>query len=215
MNETLAYILSKFDIRPDAQLPVEIQALDRDGLASLFGELGFKRGAEIGVEQGKYSEVLLKSNPGLKLYCVDAWARYKGYRDHVNQDKLDGFLRATEDRLKPYDGVICRGYSQDVVKRFKRQSLDFVYIDANHLLPYVIQDIWQWSERVRPGGIVSGHDYTDYPVQSYRCHVVDAVKAWTACYRISPWFVIGEAYTVREDGKKMRRNRSWFWVVPE
>ena len=211
MNETLAYILSKFDVRPDAATPVELPQLDRPGLAALFGELGFKKGAEIGVEQGKYSEVLLASNPGLTLYCVDAWARYRGYRDHVDQEKLDGFYRATEERLAPYDAVLVRGYSMDVVSKFKKESLDFVYIDANHRLPWVVNDIWRWGERVRPGGIVAGHDYTDFGEQRYQCHVIDAVHAWTRCHRIAPWFVAGPTHT-EQNGKRLRKNRSWFWV---
>lgn len=212
--ETLPYILKKFDIGTTDFYPIELNSIDRDGMMALFGELGFKTGAEIGVEQGRFSEVICKAIPGVKLYCVDAWARYHGYRDHVDQAKLDGFLRATEERLRPFNAVICRGYSLDVVKQFKRQSLDFIYVDANHTLPYVIQDIWQWSQRVRPGGIVSGHDYNEHPQGRYQCHVVDAVRAWTSCYRISPWFVVGDDHIYR-DGKKLRRNRSWFWVVPE
>jgi hypothetical protein len=211
--DTISYIKNKFGVTDAAGLPIGIPGIDRDGLAALFAELGFKSGAEVGVEQGRYSDVLLRANPGLKLYCVDAWARYKGYRDHVNQEKLDGFLRATEERLRPFDAVICRGYSMDVVKRFKRESLDFVYIDGNHTLPYVVQDIWQWSGRVRPGGIVAGHDYNEHPAGRYQCHVVDAVKAWTGCYGIAPWFTVGDDHIYR-DGKRLRRNRSWFWVMP-
>ncbi len=212
--DTISYIKNKFGITDAAGLPVEIPGMDRDGLMALFGELGFKTGAEIGVEQGKFSEVICRAIPGVKLFAVDSWARYRGYRDHVDQVKLDGFYRATEERLKPYDAVLVRGYSMDVVKQFKPASLDFVYIDANHTLPYVIQDIWQWSQRVRPGGIVAGHDYNEHPEGRYQCHVVDAVKAWTACYRIRPWFTVGEDHCYRGD-KKLRRNRSWFWVVPE
>jgi hypothetical protein len=211
MNDTLAYIMSRFDIPPGRPSPIELRSVDREGLAGLFCDLGFKRGAEIGVEQGKFSEVLLRDNPGLKLYCVDAWARYRGYRDHVDQVKLDGFYRATEERLKAYDAVLVRGYSMDVVKQFKEDSLDFVYIDANHTLPYVIQDIWQWGRRVRPGGIISGHDYRGHDRGSYQCHVIDAVQAWTRAYRVDPWFVLGEQY-VTANGKTQKRNRSWMWV---
>lgn len=210
--DTLAVIRAKFGIDPDAPSPVEIAAIDRDGLAALFSELEFSTGAEVGVEQGKFSEVLCRSIPGLKLYCVDAWARYAGYRDHVDQEKLEGFYRATEERLKGYDATLIRGYSAEVAKKFRRGSLDFVYIDANHTLPHVITDIWKWSARVRPGGIVAGHDYADFGEQRYQCHVVDAVQAWTRCYRIAPWFVVGDTHTER-DGKRLRRNRSWFWVV--
>jgi hypothetical protein len=212
--DTLEYIRRKFLIADDAASPIELPQLDRDGLAVLFAELGFKTGAEIGVEQGKFSEVLLCSNPGLKLFCVDAWARYSGYRDHVDQAKLDGFYQATAERLKPFDAVLVRGYSQEAVKKFKRGSLDFVYIDANHTLPHVVADIWQWGERVRPGGVVAGHDYADFGEQRYQCHVVDAVQAWTRCYRIAPWFLVGERQTTVASGKRLRRNRSWFWVRP-
>lgn len=48
--------------------PIEIPGVDRNDLATLFCELGFKEGAEIGVEQGAYSEVLLTHNPGSRLY---------------------------------------------------------------------------------------------------------------------------------------------------
>src|SRR5574343_228018 len=178
--------------------PTFIPELDRSALASLFSELGFKVGAEIGVEQGKYSERLLKANPGLKLYCVDAWARYSKYRDHVSQDKLNDFYRLTEERPK----------------RFKKESLDFVYIDANHSLPFVIQDIFLWSEKVRPGGIVAGHDYIRYAAERIQCHVVEAVHAWVKAYRIAPWFVIGpnSPHPDVKTGKYGRRARSWMWV---
>lgn len=69
---------------------VEIPNTTRDTLAQIFKELNFNIGAEVGVERGLYSEVLVKANPNLKLFSIDAWAAYKGYRDHVTQSKLDG-----------------------------------------------------------------------------------------------------------------------------
>lgn len=189
--------------------PTLIPSLDRKELAVLFHLLGYRVGAEIGVEQGKYSEVLLSKNPGLKLFCVDAWARYSKYRDHVNQEKLNDFYRITEERLKKYDAVLVRAYSADAAKQFKRDSLDFVYIDANHSLPFVIQDIHLWSEKVRPGGIVAGHDYIRYHAERIGCHVVEAVHAWVKAYRIAPWFVIGSPDSGRGSSRKAR---SWMWV---
>lgn len=214
--DSIKYIADKFGLDlagATPARPVELPQIDRDGLARLFCELRFKMGAEVGVEQGRYSEVLLRENPGLRLYCVDAWARYAGYRDHVDQVKLDAFYVATEERLKGYDAVLVRSYSAEAAKGFKRDSLDFVYIDANHTLPWVIQDIHLWGQRVRPGGILSGHDYRGHDRGSYQCHVIDAVHAWTSAYRIAPWFVVGERY-VESNGKTQKRNRSWFWVKP-
>ena len=47
----------------------KIKGKNRTDLAIMFGELGFKRGAEIGVRAGKYSEILCTHVKGLeKLY---------------------------------------------------------------------------------------------------------------------------------------------------
>jgi hypothetical protein len=194
--------------------PTFVPQIDRLELATLFNELGYRVGAEIGVEQGKFSEVLLARNLGLKLYCVDAWARYSKYRDHVSQDKLNDFYRLTEERLKPFDAILVRAFSADAAKQFKRDSLDFVYIDANHSLPFVIQDIFLWSEKVRPGGIVAGHDYIRYHKERIQCHVVEGVHAWAKAYRIAPWFVLGphSEHPDKASGKTGRRARSWMWV---
>ncbi len=40
-------------------------------------------------------------------------------------------------------------------------ALDFVYLDARHDYASVLEDLGQWSEKVRPGGVLSGHDYID------------------------------------------------------
>jgi hypothetical protein len=42
---------------------------------------------------------------------------------------------------------------------FDDESLDFVYIDANHRPDFVREDIREWTKKVKKGGIVSGHDY--------------------------------------------------------
>ena len=39
------------------------------------------------------------------------------------------------------------------------ESLDFVYIDANHAYDWVVQDIELWYPKVKKGGILWGHDY--------------------------------------------------------
>jgi len=212
----LEYIRDKYQVEfvmDGKYSPTSIPQIDRKEFATLLHELGCKVGAEIGVEQGKFSEVLLSRNLGLKLYCVDAWARYSKYRDHVSQDKLDGFYRITEERLKPFNAILVRAYSADAAKQFKKESLDFVYIDANHSLPFVIQDIFLWSEKVRPGGIVAGHDYIRYRRENIQCHVVEATHAWVKSYRIAPWFVIGPN-SPHPDIKVRagRQARSWMWV---
>lgn len=210
-NATLDFICNHYHLDPAARTPIEIPNVGRDDLAHLFGQLGFTRGAEIGTEQGVYAEVLCKANPGVMLYCVDAWQTYKGYRDHVSQEKLDCFYETTQRRLTPYAVEFIRAFSMDAVKQFEDKSLDFVYIDANHELPFAMFDLLEWSKKVRPGGIVAGHDYYQSTRQDTKNHVVYAVDAYVRSYRIKPWFLLGTKAKV--DGEVREKSRSWFWVV--
>jgi predicted O-methyltransferase YrrM len=210
MLNTLEYIQSKYNLDYNAKQPIEIPNAGRDNLADLFRELNFNAGVELGVEQGIYSEILCKANPNLKLYCVDAWTAYREYRDHVSQDKLNKFYEEAKTRLSAYNCEIINKFSMEAVKQFENNSLDFIYIDANHEIPWVIEDIFWWSKKVRPGGIISGHDYYESKRKNTKCHVKYAVDCYVRSYRISPWFLLG----MKEKNGIMIRDhsRSWFWI---
>jgi len=139
----------------------------RVDLAKYFKKLGFKVGAEIGVLRGDYSVQLCKANPNLKLYCIDSWGinemRHSAY--HLKMYEKAKF------NLAPYNTKLIKKLSLDAIRDFSDNSLDFVYIDANHKFDYVIEDIIEWSRKVRKGGIISGHDYikTSLPGPKDRC----------------------------------------------
>jgi hypothetical protein len=214
MRGELKYILDKYNIDLEQArrlyTPIEIPGVKRErDLAPLFAELNYTSGAEIGVERGLFSEVLCVANPQATIYSIDAWEHYKGYRDHVSPVKLEDFYDNAVERLSPYNCVIIRKYSKEAVEMFDDESLGFVYIDANHRLESVIEDIVLWEKKVKRGGIISGHDYKQYVRQTY-CHVVEALQAYTHAYRVDPWFLLGKR---RESPKGVRDGvRSWMWV---
>lgn len=215
MADALTYIGNKYSLDLHARhLPIEIPNTDRESLARLFYLLGFSTGAEIGVERALYSEVLLRENPLLHLTCVDAWQAYRGYRDHVDQGKLDRFFVEAQERLKPYASRVTfrRQFSAAAAAEIPDRSLDCVYIDAAHDLASVVADLAMWSKKVRIGGIVAGHDYVKAKLPSLM-HVPQAIHAWTDAYQIAPWFVLGSKAKV--DGERRDDGRSWFYVVPE
>jgi len=190
-------------------------------LPALFKEMGFKVGAEIGVSRGFYSKWLLYGVPGLKLFLIDPWMAYDEYVEQHDADGqviLDDCLAHAHRRL---DGknveFICKT-SMVAVKDFADNSLDFVFIDGNHSFEYVIEDIAKWSKKVRPGGIVSGHDYWNSADRSgwddgtplknatlretiKLCQVKDAVDAWTKTNKIEKWYVADKD-----------KSPSWFWI---
>ena len=182
--------------------PFLIQNTDRTFLAKLYATMGYTVGAEIGVGGGTFSDLICQHNPGVKLYGIDAWEPYEGYIDFTDIEYLEKDHAKARQTLAPYDVTLIKAYSMDAVRAFEDGSLDFVYIDANHDFVHVTQDIDAWARKVRPGGIVAGHDYLRTRGGKYICHVKDVVQAWAYSHTISPWFV-----TTRE------KCPSWFWVV--
>jgi hypothetical protein len=87
----------------------------------------------------------------------------------------------------------------NAVRDFSYGELDFVYIDGHHGFDYVMQDLIEWSKVVRPGGIVSGHDYYRFRWAG----VVPAVDAYTHAHQIHEWFITDEKET------------TFFWARPE
>lgn len=193
---------------------VEIPNCGRDEFAQfLYEDMGYRVGAEIGVNRGEYSKVLCEA--GLKVYAVDCWENYEGY-------KRSGKYKSNKDEaienLKGLDCEIIHKYSADAAKDFEDNSLDFVYIDGNHTLPYIVMDIFLWERKVKKGGIIAGHDYAtikgyseegEYPAWD-GCHVKPGVDACAEVMKVKKLYILGER---KPTGKGWRDNwRSWFWI---
>lgn len=180
----------------DDHAALEIPWSRDDELPVFWRTAGYRSVVEIGVERAHYTKHLLNALPDAKVYGVDPWLAYSGYREHVTQEKLDAFYEEAQQRLAPYGdrATLIRAASVEAAAGFANESLDVAYIDGNHTLPYVIPDLAAWWPKVRSGGMVCGHDYGRRRVG----HVREAVIAWTNAYDIHPWFLF-------------TKDRSWSW----
>jgi len=191
--------------------PFEIPDASRDNLPQFFVEIGYKVGAEIGVYKGEFSEKLCQA--GLKLYAVDPWRIYKGFDNPRGQKRLDFQYDHTKRVLAPYPScTIIRKTSMEAVEDFKDDSLDFVYIDANHEFRYIAEDLAEWTKKVKKGGIVSGHDYfyTKTGTHTVNWHVAHVLNAYIQAYGISNWYLLGSKDVV--PGEKRDKWRSWMFI---
>lgn len=184
-------------------------------MAAMFAELGFMSGVEIGVERGWYAEVLCKANPEATIYGIDPWRVYAGYRDHAQgytQPELDTYRAEATERLAAYPNHrIVPKFSGQAVYDFEPASLDWVYIDGNHAYYSVLFDLEEWSHKVRPGGIIAGHDFRNFPESPHeRFGIVEAVGRYTTEHQIQPWFALGRKR--RRPGEIRDGTRSFMWV---
>jgi len=166
----------------------------RDDLAVLFHELGFTTGVEVGTWKGNFAEVLCNANPALRLSCVDPWMPYQ----NKSQAWEDRFYRMAVRRLRGRNVEIIRKTSAAACPDFKDGSLDFAFIDGNHLFDFAMVDLIGWVPKVRVGGIVAVHDFD---LSEHGADVVTAVYAYTQAHHVDPWYVTRE------------QNPTAYWVV--
>jgi hypothetical protein len=154
----------------------------RDELPALLNARGLDgRGAEIGVKLGKYSDELLTNWRGEELVSIDPWlaADPDEYvdRSNVSQEEFDRYYADTRERLSRFGdrSSIWRTTSVEAAARVPDHSFDFVYIDARHDYDSVKEDLEAWCAKVRPGGILAGHDYVDGDLPQGEFYVKSAV----------------------------------------
>lgn len=196
MNEVDRLIRERLHVKHGDNLPYTGWGKPgREELVKLFADLGFNSGAEIGVSIGRFSESMCLANPNLKLLCVDPWYAY----NRLSQEKADMRYALAKRRLSKYNCVLIKKTSLDASVDVPDRSLDFVYIDGAHDFDNVMLDLIIWSNKVRRGGIVSGHDFYYF----YQSGVVQAVLAYTNAHNITSWYI-----TTGE------REPSFAWVNP-
>lgn len=167
-------------------------------LAQYFHELGFTKGAEIGVAGGRYSEILCDCNPALELLCVDPWGKYRNNRRGGNQEQHDRNYEQSKKRLSRFKAILLKMTSVEASLPIEDNSLDFVFLDGNHDYDYVMEDIITWSRKVKKGGIISLHDYYNFNNSGVIEAVDDYVKYHKIDLQIIP-FIEGVKYQTRDD----------------
>ncbi len=128
-------------------------------------------GVEVGVFGGVMSRALLAGHQGLTLYMVDNWlpadeqpASYRDYGDFhskltarqqqaYRRDATDGTAMWAQRRS------VLAVASVVAAREFEDNSLDFVFLDADHSVAGVLADIAAWWPKVKPNGYLCGHDY--------------------------------------------------------
>jgi len=101
-------------------------------------------------------------NTGKKIR-VDAVDTWLGSDEHKDDECLsnDGLYRTFLENIATIRHLIqiVRLPSTVAAATYPDQSLDFVFLDAAHDYESVKADIAAWLPKVKPSGILAGHDY--------------------------------------------------------
>lgn len=136
----------------------------RDDLGLLMSALNYSCAIEIGVNKGEFSKTILSKWDGT-LYMCDPWTHIDGYIDiaNVNNQEFEKIYNEAVSNTSQYSTrtKIIRDFSLKASELFENESLDLVYIDADHSYAGCYSDIQAWFPKVKPDGIICGHDYLD------------------------------------------------------
>lgn len=162
--------------------------LRRGDLPFILNELGlFGIGVEVGVKLGTYSAYLLRHWNGRVLYSIDPYGQPPGepFSPHIATEQE--YLTAVKT-LERFGGrsVLVREASPYAAEFFEDGALDFCYIDALHQYASVKQDVEAWYPKVKPGGILAGHDYLNGIYREVEYGVKQAVDEFCDAHSLRP-----------------------------
>lgn len=122
---------------------------------------------EIGVWKGDFSHQIIETVKPKKFYLVDPWEflpnyhnRWYGGKKAKSQKDMDRVYSQVKLRFRGQKAVtIYRNKSEEVVKKFRKEMFDFVYIDGDHSYEFVKKDLITYFPLIKKGGILAGDDY--------------------------------------------------------
>ncbi len=128
--------------------------------------------AEVGTWRGDFAAAILASRRPARLYLIDPWeyrtdpgydqASYGGHSED-GQARLDAMhasvLERFDAQIRSGQVLVRRARSLEAAAGFADESLDWVYIDADHSYEGVSGDLEAFFRVVRPGGFLAGDDY--------------------------------------------------------
>ncbi len=115
------------------------------------------RGVELGVYKGKNAERFLSMLNIEYLDLIDLWETPPYVAD---KGRYEQFFEDVKSLFRNYINVkLWRANTTSITQYFEDESLDFVYVDADHLYEGCKRDLDAWYPKLKKGGLIIVHDY--------------------------------------------------------
>jgi predicted O-methyltransferase YrrM len=134
--------------------------------------------AEIGVYKGDFSEKILSICQPEKFLLIDVW-NLKGDRGELFDEVTARFAKY----VASHQVEMIRSLSYDAIHDCKDQYFDWVYLDTDHSYKVTIRELEELRPKMKPGGIIAGHDYILGNWNAgFRYGVIEAVREFCLKY---------------------------------
>jgi len=152
-------------------------------------------GIEIGVGLGMNSWFMLTECPNIaRITGIDHYTQYNDWDRQVTRAEAEAnyiILQANMPLMGDRFNFI-REDSQKAAKDLEDEAYDFVFIDGGHSMKQVLADLDSYVPKVRPGGLIAGHDANLFSVNF-------AVTSWA------------KAHGIASKQVRMVANDGWYW----
>lgn len=144
--------------------------IDRETMLKFLPKNGII--AELGVDQGDFSNKILSITNPEKLYLIDTWASKR-----YNKNKMDHVRRRFQKEINTGRVIIIRSKSEITLKKFEDGYFNWFYIDTSHSYRHTVKELELCKLKVKDGGIIAGHDYCQGNIkEAFAYGVVQAVN---------------------------------------
>ncbi len=110
--------------------------------------------AEIGVNKGDFSAEILSTCTPLKLMLIDVWTSQR-----YHEGLFEGVKNRFSTGIQSGQIEIKRAFSFDAIATCPDAYFDWVYLDTDHTLETTRRELELLRLKMKPGGIIAGHDY--------------------------------------------------------
>ena len=122
---------------------------------------------EIGVFKGEFSKYLLDNLEPKELHLIDIFEGQmcSGDKDGNNIIwtelilEYENLKRVYSDNSKV---TIHKGFSEQILEKFPDDYFDMIYVDGDHTYAGVQKDLKICFRKIKNGGILCGHDYSEF-----------------------------------------------------
>jgi predicted O-methyltransferase YrrM len=202
-------------------LPEESTFEDKQAVYELAA--GAKFAIDVGSFTGSSAHAILSNESVERLICIDTFSGTRGIdvktgKVRGNTANTPGWLAfyGLNHRLAEFNGrfSIWVGTSNGLADILQDGIADFIFIDAAHTYSWVEADISLWLPKLKPDGILAGHDF-DKGIKDMSKKELRKLKDWEVWHGTHPGVVLAVREAFEHYELTEHENSSVWWAKPE